>query len=132
MQEFKFAPESQVPVTLSPDPVQGMSMAGWNFSARPSVPYQRKFRVTLYGMRWYLNEYTGLYDRITDPEHNAHLLELFYQEHGTWQAFYWNHPHLGRLKVRFAAKVDVPEGIQNSGGLVDKFDITLIHDNPSF
>lgn len=129
---FIFAPNSQVPVTLAPDPVQGMSMNGWQFSARPTVPYQKKFKVTLYGMKWFLNPTTDLYDAATQPEINARALEIFYETHGTWAPFYWKHPHLGDLLVRFSAKVDVPEGLVNSDGTIDKFDVNFIHHNPGY
>jgi hypothetical protein len=64
------------------------------FSSKPKVPYQKTFVVKLQGMRWYLKR-TGLYDEVTDPRYNARLLELFYEAHGTWEAFDFPHPHLG-------------------------------------
>jgi hypothetical protein len=117
--------------TVPPKPVDGISMNGWFFSAKPKIPYQRTFIVTLQGMYWYLGG-TGLYDAITNPRYNARRLEIFYQANGTWDNFDFVHPHLGAMKCRFAEPVQVPEAIVNSGGLIDKFDIKLIEHNPGY
>lgn len=106
-------------------------MRGWHFSAKPSTPYQRKFRVTLFGLRWFLNS-SGTYDDVTDPKHNARLLELFYQQNQTWSEFSWNHPHLGELQVRFAEPVNVPRGVANGQGLVEEMEVMLVEWNPSY
>ena len=49
---FSFSPNSLVPETLPPEPVQGVSLGGWAFVSKPNIPFQRKFKVTLHGMRW--------------------------------------------------------------------------------
>jgi hypothetical protein len=132
MAVFDFCPNSQVPETISPAAAEATSMNGWSFSARPSVPYQRKFKIKLYGLMWYLDPITGLYDELTDLTHNARVLEEFYREHLTWKEFTWTHPHIGVLNVKFAEKVDVPAGIENSGGALEGLEITLIESNPGF
>jgi hypothetical protein len=128
---FSFAPNSQVAETLPPDPVQTMSMNGWTFSAKPITPFQKKFKVTLHGMRWYLLS-DGLYDSTTAPTMNARALELFYEANGTWDNFTYLHPHLGSLTCRFAAAVTVPAAIPNSGGLIGPLEVTLVHHNPGY
>ncbi|WOF44366.1 hypothetical protein KNJ79_05385 [Sphingopyxis indica] len=128
---LNICPNTLVPVTIPPEPVTGVSMNGWAFTSKPAVPYQRKFRVTLHGLRWYLDG-AGLYNAGTDPTRNARALELFYQAHGNWKSFLWLHPHIGQLEVRFSAPVSVPEGIPNSGGLIKAFEINLIEHNPGF
>lgn len=132
METFTFCPNSLVPETLPREPPSVMSLNGWQFSAKPAVPYQRKFKVTLHGLRWFLDPDTDLYDSFTEPDINAHNLELFYSRHETWNPFNWTHPHLGPLVVRFAAPVSVPKGKENSGGFIDAFEITLIHHNPGY
>jgi hypothetical protein len=128
---FDFCPGRCVPRTKPPEASKGMSMGGWFFSSRPVVPYQKSFAVKLQGIRWYLNA-DGTYDAATDPQFNARRLELFYEQHGTWDPFDWQHPHLGLIKVRFKEPVEVAEAIPNSGGLVEGFDIQLVHHNPGF
>lgn len=128
---FNFCPTSLVPETLPPEPSAIMSMNGWAFSAKPTVPYQKTFKVTLYGMRWYLNS-NGTFDTTSDPTHNARALEQFYETNGVWDNFLWVHPHLGSLTVRFKAAVMIPAGLTNSNGLCAPLEITLLHHNPSF
>lgn len=131
MATFDFCPNTLVPETLPPEAGRVMSMNGWEFTSRPAVPYRRKFKVTLYGMRWYLSN-AGLYDASTDPQRNARRLELFYQGHETWKEFDWVHPHIGNLKVKFSESVAVPAAMPNSGGLIEKLEVTLIESNPGF
>jgi len=133
MDTFNFCPESLVPITLPPDAASAMSLNGWQFTSRPTVPYQKSFQLSLYGLQWILDPVTGLYDSATDVTHNARALELFYEQHGIWAPFYWTHPHIGQLTVRFKSAVSVPEGDQNSGGLIGKpVTVNLIHHNPGF
>lgn len=129
---FNFCPESQVAETLPPEPVQGVSMNGWQFSARPSIPYQRKFKLTLHGLRWFLNA-NGTYDETTSATSNARVLEKFYQTNGTWDTFTWAHPHLGvTLTCRFASPVTVPAALVNSNGILEPLEITLVEHNPGY
>lgn len=129
---FDFCPKYMVPRTKPPSSdVKGMSMNGWFFSAKPKVPYQKTFVVRLQGMRWYLAS-NGLFDVLTDRLYNARCLELFYQQNGMWDNFEFKHPHLGKMQVRFAAPVEIPEAIPNSGGLIDGFEVQLIEHNPGY
>lgn len=132
METFNFCPNSLVPATLPRENTSYMSMNGWTFSSRPTTPYQKKFRVKLFGLRWYLNSATGLFDNTTDPTLNAKALEEFYERHETWSPFNWTHPHLGPIVCRFANPVTVPEATVNSGGLIEPVEITLIHHNPGY
>jgi hypothetical protein len=129
--EFLFCPNSLVPETIPPTPVQGVSMNGWGFSSKPAIPYQRTFRVTLHGMRWFLTA-SGTFDDATQQTINARWLEEFYQLNGVWDNFFWRHPHLGTMRCRFQAPLSVPAGKPNSGGLLDPLEVMLIEHNPSF
>ncbi|MGN6820276.1 MAG: hypothetical protein ACTHJR_16555 [Sphingomonas sp.] len=131
METFNFCPNTQVVTNLPPDPVQAISMNGWTFTAKPTVPYQKKFKVKLFGLRWYLQS-SGLYDTTTNPTINARLLEQFYERNGVWNPFTWTHPHLGSLTVRFNQPVNVPESLENSNGLIDAFEIQMIDHNPGY
>ena len=133
MATFNFCPSSMVPVTLPPEVGTGFtSNTGWNFTARPTAPYQRRFKLKLYGMKWVLNDATGRYDATEAPQFNARALEIFYAQHQTWLPFTFNHPHLGPMTCRFAAPVQVPEGMENSGGQIDMVEVTLIEHNPGY
>ncbi len=129
---FNFCPNSLVVENLPPEPLQGVSLNGWNFASKPAVPYQKKFKVTLYGLRWFLNNSTQLYDSTTQPTINARALELFYERNGVWNPFTWLHPHLGTITARFSTPVTVPAGMMNSGGLIEKVELQMVHHNPGY
>jgi hypothetical protein len=128
---FDFCPNSLVPETLPPDSPAVVSLNGWTFSSKPSIPYQKRFKVTLHGLRWHLQS-NGLFDVTTNPTINARRLEQFYETNGIWDKFAWTHPHFGLLNVRFSSPVIVPMGIENSNGLIPAFEINLIHADPAY
>jgi hypothetical protein len=133
MDTFNFCPNSLVPVTLPRDQTPIVSMNGWQFTAKPTTPYVRKFKVMLHGLRWLMSSGNGVYDSTTTPTINARALELFYQAHEGWDPFLWQHPHISSpLTVRFAAPVNVPEGLPNSGGWISPVEITFIEHNPGY
>lgn len=131
---FNFCPDRNVPETL---PREGgapvVTMGGWQFSARPTAPYQKRFRIKLYGLRWYVNAATGLFDTTTDANFNARALEMFYERHELWKPFNFPHQHFGTLEVRFNAPLTIPAGTANSGGRIGEgVEMQLIHNNPSY
>lgn len=128
---FNFAPNGTVPIIIPPDPPSGMSLNGWFFSSKPVVPYQKKFKLTLHGMKWILQS-SGLFDTTTTPTINARVLEQFYESNQLWDTFTWVHPHIGSLTCRFAEPVQIPAGEENAGGNIAPFDVTLIHHNPGY
>lgn len=128
---FNFCPTSLVAETLPPEPTSVSSMNGWVFTSKPKVPFLKKFRVTLHGLRWFLNT-NGTYNTISQPTSNARLLEEFYQVNGAWDHFAWTHPHLGYMFCRFAEPVTVPAAKPDSGGLLEPLEITLVQHNPGY
>jgi hypothetical protein len=128
---WNFCPKYLVPRTKPPQANPGMSMNGWAFASKPKVPYQKTFVVKLQGMRWYLLP-DDTFDEVTNPEYNARLLEKFYEAHGVWQKFDFPHPHFGILECKFSQPLEVPLAIPNSGGLIDAFEVTLVHNNPGY
>jgi len=129
---FDFCPERYVPETMPPQPLQGMSMNGWDFTSRPEVPYKRKFKLKLFGLRWYLDE-NDLYDAVTNPQFNARRLEQFYEQHQTWLPFYWTHQHIGeQMLVRFAVPLTVPAAPANAGGWLEPLEVQLVHHDPGY
>lgn len=132
METWDFCPSRNVPSTLPRElsnPV--ITLGGWQFSSRPTAPYQRKFRVILHGLRWYLNS-DGTFDKTTNPAFNAKRFEEFYEAHETWNPFVFPHQHLGNLTCRFSSAVTVPAAIADSGGLIEALEVTLIHHNPGY
>lgn len=127
---FDFCPNSRVAEELPPEEVVAASMNGWDFTAKPKIPYRAKFKVTLYGMRWYLDG--AELDTITDAEHNMGRLRTFYLLHRTWDTFTYEHEYLGDLTVRFDKPLNFPAAIPNSDGRIEPLELTLIHHNPSF
>jgi hypothetical protein len=130
---FDFCPDRNVPENL---PREGspttMSTGGWQFSARPTTPYQRRMKLTLHGLRWYVDAATGRYDYTTNPTFNARALERFYEAHELWRPFTLPHQHFGDMTVRFAQALTVPAGEANSGGFIKPFEVMLIHHNPGY
>lgn len=132
MDTFDFCPDSQVAETTPRDPMSVVSMNGWTFTSKPTVPHAHKFKVTLHGLKWITDELSGLYLNAVNPTINARRLEEFYNAHETWDPFYYPHPHLGTLVVRFAAPVIIPAAIPNSDGLCAALEINLIEHDPGY
>lgn len=131
-QTFNFCPDRNVPETMPREPAASvMTMNAWQFSARPNTPYQRRFKVTLHGLRWYLAA-DGTYDFTTNENFNARALERFYEAHETWAPFIFPHQHFGNLLCRFVAPVQVPAGEMNSGGFIKPVEVMLIQHNPGY
>lgn len=129
---FDFVPNTHVAEEIPPEEPNAVSFNGWEFTSKPSVPYRRKFRLTISGMRWIMNAAQDALDLTADPTHNAGLLLKFYQDNRTWDTFTYNHEYLGPINCRFASPVTIPKAIPDSKGLVPDFEITLVHHNPSW
>lgn len=129
---FDFCSTSRVAEEIPPEEVRAASMNGWDYSAKPKVPYRATFKVTLYGMKWYLNSAGDALDVATDPTHNMGRLRSFYKDHRTWDSFLYNHEFLGQIRVRFEKPITFPAAKADSGGMLEPIEVTLIHHNPSF
>lgn len=129
---FDFAPNSRVAEEIPPEEPNVVSFNGWDFTAKPAVPYRARFKLTLSGMRWILNPAGTALDVATDPTRNAGRLLNFYKANRTWDTFSFDHEYLGLITCRFGDPVLIPKALTNSNGLVPDFEISLIHHNPSF
>jgi len=129
---FDFAPGKHSAQELPPEEPSVTSFNGWEFTARPSVPYRRKFRLKLAGLKWRLNAAGTALDVTTDPTMNAGRLASFYRDHRTWNTFLYPHEYLGTILCRFATPLEIPLGTQNSGGTVPEFEAMLVHHNPGY
>jgi hypothetical protein len=127
---FDFCDTARVAEEMPPEEQTITSMNGWDFAARPKVPYRRKFKVSLYGLRWYLNVAGTALDLTTNTKFNAGLLLDFYKTHRLWDSFLYNHEYLGQIRVRFNKPVQIPAGA--AGGRIENVDIELVEHSPSY
>ena len=131
MELFDFCKDSRVITEIAPEEPASVTMNGWDFTGRPADPYRRSFSAKLYGLRWYQLP-KGHLDFSTDPLYNAGRLLGFYQRHRLYKTFMLNHDYLGPLVCRFKTPLQIQPAIMNSAGLIEAFDIMLIHHNPSY
>lgn len=129
---FDFAVNHRVIEELPPEEHKGTDLNGWVFNTKPSVPYRPTFKVTLHGMRWFLNTPGNALDIVTQPTINAGRLRKFYLDNRQWDSFTFVHEFLGTMQCRFADPVVIPAALPNSGGLIAPLEVTLIQHNPGF
>lgn len=101
---------------------------GWEFTAKPQLPVQRRFKLSFSVMQWQFNPTTGLADATINPETNILALINFYEAHYTWDAFIYPHPVFGNITVKFAADApfEVPKGLIGGTGAVEGFELILV------
>lgn len=131
-QTFDFCNTSRVAEELPPQEQPTMSMNGWPFTSKPKVPYQREFKVTLDGLKWYLNVGGTALDETTDTTRNVGRLLRFYRDHRLWDSFLYNHEYLGIIRVRFSKPVTVPKAKGDTGGKLDSVEVNLVEHSPVF
>lgn len=129
---FDFAPNSHVAEELPPEEPKVTSMNGWDFTSRPVVPYQARFKLTMSGMRWIFNSSRTALDVATSPQLNAGRLLEFYKANRTWDSFPYNHEYLGIIECRFSSPLTIPKSLPDSNGLIPDFELNLIHHNPGY
>lgn len=128
---FNFCPKSRIAETIAPDEPEIKDFNGWDYTPNPVLPYRRRFKVTLYGLRWRFND-NGTIDYATVPETNAGVLEAFYMGHRKHKPFNFVHEWMGNMEMRFSSPVSVPKSMPDSGGLIDALEIDMMHHNPSY
>lgn len=97
---------------------------GYTFASKASAPPQRRFRVSIEGLRIYQNGDGSINDTI-NPTTNVAVFDKFYRDHELSEEFYYNHPWRGQVLVRFADPVTVPDPIVGGSGLIPAFDFVL-------
>lgn len=105
---------------------------GYEFASRPRGPDQLIYTLHFKGM-WFFVDSAGypalgaptILDLHKNPQINMARLEKFYQEHRLFEPFWYPHPSLGNVVVRFnePLKYKVEE---NGHGKVEAFSIKLI------
>lgn len=128
---FDFCPNTRVAETIAPEETSIRDFNGWDYTPRPVLPYRRRFRITLEGLRWYFNS-NGTIDYVTDIEHNAGVLESFYTDHRKHKPWNFQHEWLGLLELRFDNPLSVPKAEADSYGLLEPLEIQAIHHNPTY
>jgi phage-related protein len=101
---------------------------GYSFDTDGGYPPLKRFTLTFEGYMYYMKLVNGV--EVVDKEKNKNInnlgaLEDFYLRHLTHKTFEYNSPVYGKVYVRFAEPLNIPEGITNGHGLVEKFDVTL-------
>ena len=100
---------------------------GYEHSAAPQDPLQRRFTLSFKTIVWFRNE-AGEFDATIEPEINALNLDQFYARHRTHKSFLYNHPVFGQLICKFASDVplEMPKGIEGGSGATESFDLVLV------
>ena len=97
---------------------------GYQYGQIPVDPTARTFKITMTGMKYYLQS-NGAIDTTSEPTTNIYTLDQFYQTHGIHTAFNYPHWFYGTLKVKFARPLKIPQPEGNQG-VLPPFDIELI------
>jgi hypothetical protein len=100
---------------------------GYEFSAAPQLPVQRRFVLSFPTIQWFLDA-AGTADASIEPQINALALDEFYRRHYTWKTFIYPHPVFGEIKVKFAADApfEMPKSLPGGTGATDEFELTLV------
>jgi hypothetical protein len=125
---FDFAPASRVVTEVPPNEPTAMDFNGWQFTAKPKVPYRPSFKIMLYGIRWYMGN--NILDVTTNPSLNAGRLLNFYKTNRMHGIFAFNHEYLGSILGQFEKPVIIPPAQPNSKGLTEPFEVNVIQYNP--
>lgn len=128
---FDFCLNSRVAEIIAPDEPTIRDYNGWDYTPKPPMPYRRRFKVILEGLRWYYLD-NGNIDYATNVGQNAGVLETFYEGHRKYKPFNFDHERLGVLELRFDAPLSIPKALPDSGGLLAALEVQMIHHNPSY
>lgn len=110
---------------------QGFSVqfgGGYSFDTDGNYPLLRRLNLTFKGYKFYLKTVNGV--EVRDNETNANInnmgaLDQFYQTHKTNVTFEYNSPLYGKMLVRFAEPLKIPEIIEGSHGVCEQFNVVL-------
>lgn len=101
---------------------------GYSFATDGEYPPLKKFTLTFKGYRYYTKFVNGV--ETIDSEKNADknnmgALEAFYLRHLTHKNFEYNSPVYGKVIVRFAEPLAIPEGYESGHGILKEFNVVL-------
>ncbi len=125
MQTFPFV--NHVPTHVYPKGDSFKFGRGYEHTAAPQDPLQRRFTLAFNTMVWYKNA-AGEYDPTIDVENNVLALDQFYAEHRYHKSFLYNHPVYGELICKFAtdAPFQMPRGLEGGSGATEGFELVLV------
>lgn len=129
---FDFAPGRHTWLEIAPDELSSVSFRGWEATSKPNTPYRPKYKLTLKGMRWYLNAAGNGLDVTTDPTMNCGRLRSFYIRNRQWDTFAYTHEVFGTTLYKFCAPVQIPQGLEMSAGIADSFEVMIQVADPGF
>lgn len=117
-----------VKVAYQPNGFSVQFGGGYSFDTDGGYPPLKKFTLTFKGYQYYVKTVNGV--EVIDEEKNANLnnmkaLENFYLRHLTHKTFEYNSPVYGKVYVRFAEPLTIPEGIESGHGVLEKFNVEL-------
>ena len=124
MQTFPFI--NHVPTHAYPKGDSFKFGGGYEHSAAPQDPLQRRLKLSFSMLIWYKND-AGEYDATIDVENNALAMDNFYREHRTHKKFLYDHPVFGEMAVKFAADApfEMPKGYGGAGA-TESFELNLV------
>lgn len=99
---------------------------GYEFSAAPQEPLQKRFVLKFNALTWYFTGTTPVNN--VDVENNAMAFDEFYRAHLTHKKFLYNHQLFGQITVKFAPDTpfEMPRSIDGGGGVTEGFEVTLV------
>jgi hypothetical protein len=97
----------------------------YQFDAPASAPDQRLFNLKLPGLAYFCDA-AGAIDLTQSPERNMAVLEAFYNVHKRAKSFIFTHPVYGERTVKFNRPLQVPQGIIDGDGALEKLELELI------
>lgn len=99
---------------------------GYEFSAAPQLPLQRRFRLQFKSMAWF-RDGAGVVVNSIEPELNMLALVEFYERHLTHKKFIYPHPIYGDIIVKFASDqpLEVPPAMPGGSGATEGFELML-------
>lgn len=100
--------------------------SGYNLSVRSDSPEMKRWKLTFYGYKWYLNQDGSIDYETNKSKNNFGRLIDFAQRHDVVEPFIYSDPVYGDTLVRFENKIDEPVVIRNSGGVVENFSVNLV------
>lgn len=100
---------------------------GYEFNAKPLLPFQRTFHLYFSAMQWFFNA-DGSLDTTSNPSFNMGALVQFFEAHDYSQAFTYPHPIYGDITVKFAAGTafEIPKSLPGGSGVTEPLQVDLV------
>jgi hypothetical protein len=125
METFPFV--NHVPTHVYPKGDSFRFGKGYEHSAAPQDPLQRRFTLSFNLLIWYRNG-AGVFDATIDVENNALAMDEFYALHRSHKKFLYAHPVYGTIICKFAADApfEMPRGLEGGSGATEGFSLVLV------